>query len=163
MNILLVTPPLVQLNTPYPATPALAGFLAERGAVVRQTDLSLELVLRLFSHDGLDQIAEACRAQAVSSPRVHLFLDRFADYRSTVASAVAFLQGRDDAAGWLIARRSYLPEGPRFDSLAPAGTGLDADQTLAELFGDLGVTDRAKLLASLYLDDLADIVREGVD
>ncbi len=163
MTILLVTPPLVQLNTPYPSTPALAGFLAECGAAVRQTDLSLELVLRLFSHDGLDQIAESCRAQATPSPLVRFFLDRFADYRSTVASAVAFLQGRDDAAGWLIARRGYLPEGPRFDALAPAGTGLDADQTLAELFGDLGVIDRAKLLASLYLDDLADIVREGVD
>ena len=163
MKILLLTPPLVQLNTPYPATPALAGFLRDLGEDVSQADLSLELALCLFSRDGLDQIAEACRAHCKPTANVRFFLANFDAYRDTVESAVAFLQGRDDAAGWLIARRGYLPEGPRFAALAPEGTGMEEEETLTELFGTLGVTDRAKLIASLYLDDLADIIREGAD
>ena len=163
MKILLLTPPLVQLNTPYPATPALAGFLRDQGADVAQADLSLELVLRLFSRDGLSMIAAACRTQARPTSPVRFFLDHLDAYLDTVETAIAFLQGRDEAAGWLIARRGYLPEGPRFASLAPEGTETDEEETLAELFGTLGVTDRAKLIASLYLDDLADIIRDGAD
>ena len=163
MKILLLTPPLVQLNTPYPATPVLTGFLLSHGADVMQADLSLELVLRLFSRDGLRRIAEACRQTARPAPLVRFFLDHLDAYQNTIESAVSFLQGRNDAAGWLIARRGYLPEGPRFAALAPEGTGADEEETLTDLFGSLGVTDRAKLIASLYLDDLADIIREGVD
>ena len=53
MRVLLVTPPMTQLNTPYPATAYLTGFLrqhaAELGLEVTQADASLELFLRLFS------------------------------------------------------------------------------------------------------------------
>jgi len=163
MKILLLTPPLVQLNTPYPATPALTGFLRRQGADAVQADLSLELALRLFSRDGLAQIADACRAQARPTPFVRFFLDHLDAYLNTVETAVSFLQGRNDAAGWLIARRGYLPEGPRFAALAPEGTDTSEEQNLAELFGTLGIADRAKHLASLYLDDLSDIIREGAD
>ena len=163
MNILLITPPLVQLNTPYPATPVLAGYLKSLGARVAQADLSLELALRLFSRQGLQQVADACRQRSRPAPAVRFFLDHLDAYLSTVEPAVSFLQGRNDAAGWLIARRGLLPEGPRFAALAPEGTGLDEEEALTELFGSLGVTDRAKLIASLYLDDLADVVREGAD
>ena len=163
MKILLLTPPLVQLNTPYPATPTLAGFLRSQGENVAQADLSLELVLRLFSRDGLRQVSDACRMHAAPTPAVRFFLEQVDAYLDTIETAIAFLQGRDEAAGWLIARRGYLPEGPRFAELTPAGAGTDAEETLAELFGTLGVADRAKLIASLYLDDLADIIREGVD
>jgi radical SAM superfamily enzyme YgiQ (UPF0313 family) len=163
MRILLITPPLVQLNTPYPATPVLAGFLQSRGAEVAQADLSLTLALRLFSRDGLRRVAEACRARPRPAPGVRRFLADLDAYLATVDDAVAFLQGRDEAAGWRIARRDLLPEGPRFAALAPAGTGASEEETLSELFGSLGVTDRAKLVASLYLDDLADVIRDGAD
>ncbi len=53
MQILLITPPLTQLNTPYPATSYLIGFLKKSGIVATQSDLSLELILRLFSKQGL--------------------------------------------------------------------------------------------------------------
>ena len=163
MKILLLTPPLVQLNTPYPAVPVLTGFLRNHGEDAVQEDLSLELVLRLFSREGLTQIAAACRARSTPTPLVQFFLDHLGVYRDTVETAVAFLQGRDEAAGWLIARRGYLPEGPRFSTLSPRDSEDEEEETLAELFGTLGVTDRAKLIASLYLDDLADILREGAD
>ena len=58
-RILLITPPLTQLNTPYPATAYLKGFLGARGYHVTQADLGLELVLKLFSKAGPD--AGFCR------------------------------------------------------------------------------------------------------
>lgn len=54
-RILFVTPPLTQLNTPYPATAYLTGFLRSRGYETEQADLGLDMILRLFSRPGLEQ------------------------------------------------------------------------------------------------------------
>lgn len=161
--ILLITPPFVQLNTPYPATPILAGFLKSQGADVVQADISLKLALRLFSKAGLKEIARECERKPAKTELVEFFLENIDAYTATVEETIAFLQGRNNAVGWLIARRGYLPEGPSFNALEPEGVELSADENLADLFGDLGVTDRAKYIASLYLDDIALIIKEGVD
>ena len=49
MRILLVTPPMVQVNAPYPAVPLLADLLQRQGHDTIQLDAALELALRLFS------------------------------------------------------------------------------------------------------------------
>ena len=72
-----------------------------------------------------------------------------------------FLQGHDPSLALRIAGRAFLPEGPRF-ARARRRRG-DGDEQLAWAFGELGVTDRARHLASLFVDDLADVVREGID
>ena len=56
MKVLLITPPLTQLNTPYPATPYLKGFLVADGHEVSQADLGIELVNRIFSREGLQAV-----------------------------------------------------------------------------------------------------------
>ena len=43
-RILLLTPPLLQTNTPYPATMHLTGFLESKGVDVHQRDLSIKVV-----------------------------------------------------------------------------------------------------------------------
>ena len=43
-RLLLLTPPLLQTNTPYPATMHLTGFLESRGYEVHQRDLSIKVV-----------------------------------------------------------------------------------------------------------------------
>ena len=55
-RVLLLIPPLTQLNTPYPSTAYLTGFLQSRGIACEQADLGIEMVLRLFSRDGLRQV-----------------------------------------------------------------------------------------------------------
>ena len=162
MKVLLITPPLVQMNTPYPATPVLAGFLAAQGVEVAQADLSLELALRLFSRKGLAEIITACRAKKRKPPCVRRFLERAEDYLATVDTAIAFLQGRKPEAARKIASRRFLPEGPHLAALT-SGSGISPDEAFAMLTAAMGTADRAKLLASLYLDDLADVIREGVD
>lgn len=59
--ILFLTPPFVQLNTPYPATPSLVGFLSSRGYECVQRDLSIEValeVLRTYGDDFADEAIE---------------------------------------------------------------------------------------------------------
>ncbi|MEO8213399.1 MAG: hypothetical protein ABI560_09405, partial [Myxococcales bacterium] len=70
MRILLLTPPMIQLNTPYPATAYLTGFLrqhAERLRVtVTQADPAIDLFLRIFSRQGIQQVLDELRARAAA-------------------------------------------------------------------------------------------------
>ena len=58
---------MIQLNTPYPATAYLTGFLrlheARLGLVVAQADPALELFLRLYSRAGLERVRAALAAR----------------------------------------------------------------------------------------------------
>jgi radical SAM superfamily enzyme YgiQ (UPF0313 family) len=86
------------------------------------------------------------------------FLARADEYVALVEPVLRFLQGRDPSLAMRIVGRTFLPEGPRFAALAAGG-----EDTLGWAFGELGVTDRARHLASLFVDDLADVIRDGVD
>jgi len=164
MRVLSVIPPLTQLNTPYPSTAYLTGFLRSRGVAAVQEDLALALVLRLLSRDGLLAVRQCIDAVPVQqrTPRVQAFDRAFDRYLATIDCAVAFLQGRDPSIGHRIAGRHFLPEGPRFESL-DAYIDDEGGDPLAWAFGALGVQDRARHFATLYLDDVADVLREAVD
>ena len=56
LRVLGLIPPMTQLNTPYPSTAYLTGFMREQGIDAVQHDLALELVLTLFSFQGLADI-----------------------------------------------------------------------------------------------------------
>ena len=163
-RVLSLIPPMTQLNTPYPSTAYLTGFLRSRGVPAVQEDLALALVLRLFTTAGLDAVRERAQAlpEAERSASVHAFLDQFVLYRSTIALVMAFLQGRDSTLAHRIAARGVLPEGPRFaalDAYVDDGSG----DPLAWAFGALGVQDKARHLCTLFLNDLADVLRDAVD
>jgi len=168
--VLSLIPPMTQLNTPYPSTAYLTGFLRSRGFSAVQDDLALALALRLLSREGLDAVkAEIDAAPKAlkrgSSPVVQGFVEHFAQYRSTIAPVIAFLQGQDSTVAHRIASRAFLPEGPRFASLdvyVDEDGGHQGD-SLAWAFGALGVNDRARHLATLYLNDLADVLRDAID
>jgi hypothetical protein len=164
MRVLSVIPPMTQLNTPYPSTAYLTGFLREQGVDARQEDLALALVLELFAPAGLEAIRARCEAlpERERSRQVRHFLSNYARYHATVAAAIAFLQGRDPTVGHRIAGRAFLPEGQRFASLDVFVAEEGADP-LAWAFGALGTHDRARHLATLYLNDLADVLRDAVD
>ncbi len=167
LRILLVTPPMTQLNTPYPATAYLLGFLrqhAERlGLVVTQADPALELFLRLFSRDGLTRIVDRlAQPGAERSTAITNVLAQRERYVETVEPAIRFLQGRDPTLALRIVGRTWLPEGPRFAAIAQ-GPGAHDDDALDWAFGALGTADRAKHLASLFVDDIADAIKDGID
>ena len=164
LRILSVIPPMTQLNTPYPSTAYLTGFLRARGFDAVQEDLALALVLQLFSATGLDEIRTCAAALPARqrSPMTDFFLAEFARYRATVEAVVAFLQGRDTTLAQRICGRAFLPEGPRFASLDNY-VDPEGGDPLAWAFGALGLQDRARHFATLYLNDLADVLRDAVD
>ena len=164
MKILSFIPPMTQLNTPYPSTAYLTGFLRSQGVDAVQEDLALALVLGFFTPEGLAEIKEAALMlpEENRSASVNFFLDYFSDYQNTIALAIAFLQGRDSTLAHRINSRTLLPEGPRFASL-DAYDEEEGGDSLAWAFGALGSQDRARHLATLYLNDLSDVLRDAVD
>ncbi len=159
---------MTQLNTPYPSTAYLTGFLRSRGVDAVQEDLALALVLRLLSSSGLTAIRNQIDIDSDpnQSQIVSRFCEQFDHYLATVDYVIAFLQGRDSTLAHRINNRTFLPEGPRFDELdiyADGDEDDDGGDSLGWAFGSLGVQDRARHLATLYLSDLADVLREAID
>lgn len=149
---------MTQINSPYPATPYITAFLKKLGHEVLQVDLGLELVLRLFSREGLEQIRREIldRGTQGNQDSILFFLEAFSDYQDTIEPVIRFLQGRDSSLALRLANRKLVPEGPRF-------LVLQDHDVLLKKFGEMGLQDRAKYIASLYLDDLADVVKQGID
>ncbi|MDZ8120095.1 B12-binding domain-containing radical SAM protein [Pontiella agarivorans] len=140
MKILLITPPLLHPNTPYAATPLLTAWLKTLGHQAVQSDLSLQLLLKLFSRKGLSAV---CAALEIPP-------DAAEPYLKTIDPVLAFLQNRNPDAMENILDRGWLPEG---EHLARA---YEMEEQLGWNFRELDFMDRARYLASLYLDDIAD-------
>ncbi|GAB2721362.1 radical SAM protein [Hymenobacter frigidus] len=152
-RILLLTPPLTQLNTPYPATAYIKGFLGGRGFDVTQADMGLQLVLRLFSTAGLRRVFQEIEAGSFAlSDNAKRMLRLQNRYLATITPVVRFLQNKDLTLAPRICHGRFLPEASRFDNVADLETA----------FGTMGLTDQARHLATLYLEDLADLIKETV-
>jgi radical SAM superfamily enzyme YgiQ (UPF0313 family) len=152
-RLLLLTPPLTQLNTPYPATAYIKGFLKSKGYEVRQADLSIGLVLKLFSKEGLGRMFDEIETGGYDlSDNAKRMLRLRRRYEATISPAIKFLQNRDLTLAPRICHGRFLPEASRFDNVADLETA----------FGTMGLTDQARHLATLYLEDLADLVKETV-
>jgi len=148
--VYLITPPFTQLNTPYPATAYLKGFLNTKNIPAYQSDLGIEVTLALFCKSGLQQlfthIEKENRVRSANAERIWLLRD---DYIDTIDEVVQFLQGKIPTLARLICTREFLPEAERFAQL----------EDLKWAFGRMGHQDMAKHLATLYLEDLSDLVK----
>jgi len=166
---------MTQLNTPYPATAYLTGCLRKHAPDIEvlQADFSIELFLRLFSRRGLQQVYDELSARArrlrSRATRTNMpesianFLTHGETYVALIEPVLRFLQGKDPSLALRIVSRSLLPEGPRFANLSRKPDDEAAEDPLGWAFGRLGTTDRARHLASLFIDDLADVLRDGID
>ena len=164
VRVLSVIAPMTQLNTPYPSTAYLTGFLRSRGVVAVQEDLALGVVLALLSRKGLQRLLDEVHGLAPSAQneRTAAFARRYERYADTIDAVIGFLQGRDSTLAHRIASRVWLPEGPRFASL-DVYVDDEGGDPLAWAFGALGVQDRARHIATLYLNDIADVLRDAAD
>ncbi|NHM06262.1 radical SAM protein [Flavobacterium sp. CYK-4] len=151
---LLITPPFTQLNTPYPATAYLKGFLNTKQISSAQADLGIEVILKLFSKSGLQSLFEyASQNQQPTSDNCSRILALKDHYIQTIDSVIAFLQGKNPTLALQITQGDFLPEASRFAQL----------DELDWAFGSMGTQDKAKHLATLYLEDLSDFIVECVD
>lgn len=152
--IFLITPPFTQLNTPYPATAYLKGFFNTRQIPAVQADLGIEVTLAVFSQKGLIHLFEEIESRSGSyTPNIERILAMKADYIRTIDSVILFLQGKQNTMAHQICRRNFLPEAGRF---------AQADD-LKWAFGAMGIQDQAKYLATMYLEDLSDLIKETID
>ena len=148
-KILLLIPPLTQLNTPYPATAYLKGFLNQQNISSTQGDLGLDMVLKVFSKQGLEDVFnEAEYINYNISQELQFILTNRKAYEETVDSVISFLQNKKYTLAYRIATRQYLPEGNRFDVI----------EDLEWFFGNNGIQDKARYLCTLYLEDLSDFI-----
>jgi hypothetical protein len=155
-KLLLVTPPFTQLNTPYPATAYIKGFLNTKNIASEQADLGIEVILALFSNKGLVDLFEASSSTSQietwseNARRIFALQD---EYVKTIDSVIAFLQGKNPTLALQICQEDFLPEASRFAQL----------EELDWAFGTMGTQDKAKHLATLYLEDVSDFIVECVD
>lgn len=167
MNILLLTPPMTQLNTPYPATAYLTRFLRQQGYTVEQRDLAIELLLALLSRPGMDSIFAVVENNfsafddAELPDSIYHFFSHFEAIKRAVEPCVRFLQGKDPSLALRIVSRRFLPEGPAFESLYQMQQ--HTDDALLQAFGELGIQDQAKHLATLFINDVCNVIKTGVD
>ena len=153
-KVLLITPPFTQLNTPYPATAYIKGFLNTLSVSSRQADLGIEVILKLFSKKGLSQVFDIASQKADElSDNSARILRMKASYLQTIGSVIDFLQDKNPTLAYHISEGNFLPEASRFEQL----------DDLEWAFGTLGVRDKARYLATLYLEDIGDLITEAVD
>ena len=151
-TVFLFTPPFTQLNTPYPATAYLKGFLNTKQISSFQADLGIEVTLALFCRQGLIDLFSKIDRQEFS-PNALRILSLKDDYISTIDSVISFLQGKNPTLAQLICKRDFLPEASRFEQI----------DDLNWAFGSMGIQDKAKHIATMYLEDLSDLIKECVD
>ncbi|WP_264550367.1 B12-binding domain-containing radical SAM protein [Flavobacterium sp. N2820] len=150
-DIFLITPPFTQLNTPYPATAYIKGFLNTKNISAFQMDLGIEVILELFSKKGLTEIFSSITHQP--SPNIQRIYTLKEDYINTIDSVITFLQGKNPSLARQICSGNFLPEASRFEQL----------DDMEWAFGSMGMQDKAKHLATLYLEDLSDFIVECID
>jgi hypothetical protein len=153
-DILLITPPFTQLNTPYPATAYIKGFLNTKNIASDQMDLGIDVILSLFKKDKLQEMFDAAEIQKVKlSANVQRIVSLRHRYETAIDQVIAFLQGKNQTFARQLCADGFLPRASRFDLLE------DMDWA----FGNMGLQDKAKHLATLFLEDLSDFIVACVD
>ena len=153
-DLLLITPPFTQLNTPYPATSYLKGFLNTKGISAFQMDLGIEVILELFSKKTFKKLFDlAIENNTITSENCQRIYTLKDDYLQPLDAVILFLQGKNQTLARQICTTNFLPQASRFEQLE------DMDWA----FGEMGMQDKAKHLATLYLEDLSDFIIECID
>jgi hypothetical protein len=152
-RLLLITPPFTQLNTPYPATAYLKGFLNTQNISSRQMDLGIEVILSVFSKKGLSEIFELLGNSDIElSENAYRIYSNRTDYLSCIEPVINFLQNKNPTLAHFICGGA-LPEAGRFENM----------EDLEWAFGTMGIQDKARHLATRFLEDLGDLIKEAID
>jgi len=152
-KVFFITPPFTQLNTPYPATAYLKGFLNTKNIPSYQADLGIEVILKLFSRSGLENLFDQIILSDHISENAKRMIALKKHYINNIDAVISFLQGHNPTLSHLICQEDFLPEASRFNQL----------EELDWAFGTMGTQDKAKHLATLYLEDISDLILECID
>ncbi|WP_233900631.1 B12-binding domain-containing radical SAM protein [Tenacibaculum piscium] len=152
INTLLITPPFTQLNTAYPATAYIKGFLNSKDVNATQMDLSIELFTAVFTKEFIDAIFK--QAEILGNNDFPLVGNQQENYIDKVDFVMNYLRAQEVTAAYQIVHKDFLPHGHRRIKLA---------KDLTTEFGKLGILDKAKHIATLFIEELGDFINANVD
>ncbi len=152
LKTLLIIPPFTQVNTPYPSTLQLAGFLQANGYEVKNFDLSLSVFLKIFSKEGLTNIFSKIKKINSRDDMVERTIQLENQYVNTIEPIINFLQGKNPNLAYRIISENFVPQGESFTRQTNEN----------EAFGYFGLQDKAKYYCSLVIDDLTEIIRRTI-
>ncbi len=116
--------------------------------------MGIEVTCTLFSKTGLTSLFETIKKLPQTfSTNVAKMIALQNDYINTIDAVVAFLQDNNPTLAHSICKRELLPEASRFEHT----------DDLEKAFGNMGIQDKAKYIATMYLEDLSDLIKETVD
>lgn len=151
-KILLVTPPFTQLNTAYPATAYLKGFLEKHEVPCPQLDLSIELFTSIFSSSFLQKIFKEAQDQGnFDFPQIRKNRKK---YIHCIDEVIAFLQKQDVTLAHKILEPDFLPIGHRLSKV---------NKNIKWEKGELGIIDKAKHYGTLFVEEIGDFIQANVD
>ena len=150
-KVLLITPPFTQLNTPYPASCYLKGFLDSKGIETNQCDLSIELFNALFTKKNIQRLVDEVRGQ--KDIQFPLIWEKQEEYINKVDTVIGFLRKHETTTAYQILHDSFLPKAHRFEKL---------EEDLSWAFGNLGILDKAKHYATLFIEELGDFIKANI-
>jgi hypothetical protein len=153
-KVLLITPPFTQLNTSYPATTYLKGFLDSKGVETHQCDLSIELFNKIFTKDFITLVFSEAKKhhKQFEFPLVY---EQREQYILKVERVIQFLQQHEVTAAYQMLQPNFLPKAHR---------ALHVNHEEFDFgFGNLGIIDKAKHLATLFIEELGDFIKANID
>jgi len=151
-KLLFITPPFTQLNTAYPASAYLKGFLEKNEVSFAHCDLSIELFTAIFTRDFLQEIfKEATLLGNFDFPKVKKMKDI---YISRVDIVISFLQKQDIETAHKILEPKFLPKGHRL---------IHVNKAIKWENGEAGIIDKAKHYATLFIEEIGDFIHANVD
>lgn len=115
-------------------------------------DLSIELFTAVFTEEFIDAVFK--QAEMLTNKDFSLVHKQKKDYINKVASVMNYLRAEEVTAAYQIVHKDYLPHGHR-------RIKLDTDLTVE--LGKLGVLDKAKHIATLFVEELGDFINANVD
>lgn len=151
-KILFITPPFTQLNTAYPASAYLKGFMQQHGIGFAHCDLSIELFTSIFSSDFLCAIFE--EAVLLKNKEYPAIRKNKEQYISRVDRVIGFLQKQDIDTAKKILEPHFLPIGHRLSRV---------NKDITWEMGDVGIIDKAKHYATLFIEEIGDFIQANVD
>lgn len=172
IRTVIIQPPLVQLNTPYPSGAYLSAFFKDFFSqehiegTTHWLDLSTELFHKIFCKDGLSLIFEQSENEALklaqkmenqgdenSAFQLRRYVSESQNWSNWIDTIVSIVCPQSNSG------REYVHE---FVRSAHAPRGLRMENHLANLGRDV-TADDSQILASLALADLADYVTAVYD
>lgn len=170
MNVLIIQPPIVQLNTAYPSGAYLSAFFKreefkDKIQNVHWLDLSIKLFYEIFSKQGLTKLFSLCTEKALKKAEI---AEKNGDeatafnLRRYICTQKLWIDWIDFITAILRADKSGFENAHRFVFGAHVPRGSRMENYLENLNHDLS-TDDARSLASFALADLADFITAVFD